>query len=313
MGTITDILSKGDAKILCHSPTPSIQKDLQKQISNDRIVYWFHGFDSRDYRRLYFNYTTAEMASRKLQLDEVSQWRQEANQISFGNKGIAKIFVSDYLKDIAERDVGVPAQNAHVIPNYINGADFPAHEKRPEQLKKILLLRSFSQRNYGGDIAVEAIKIASQWEGFDDMEFTVRGFGRDFAEVTSDLWAYPNVTIQEQYSTPQEMAQLHKEHGILLCPTRFDTQGVTMCEAMASGMLCITNRTTGIPEFIDNTCGLLVPPENPRAMAKALFHAQSEADDMCKRAAAAAKRARAQCGEDQTVMREIALLRGTVA
>jgi len=262
---------------------------------------------------LYFNYSTAELAARKAALDEVMQWRKEANQICFGQPEITKIFVSNYLRNIAERDTEITAQNSHIIPNYINGDVFAGAPKRPKQMNRILMLRSFSQRNYGGDIAVEAIKIASRWEGFENLHFTVRGFGHDFASATADLWAFPNVDIQEQYSSVAEMAELHREHGVFMCPTRFDTQGVSLGEAMASGMVCITNKTTGIPEFIDDTCGLLLPADNPRSMAKALFHVQAHADEFCQRGANAAKRVRAQCGADQTILREISLIKGDAA
>lgn len=313
IGAVSKILAQGHAKVLCHSPTPNVQKALQKHVTHTRLNYWFHGFDVRDYRRLYFNYSTAELAARKAALDEVMQWRKEANQICFGQPEITKIFVSNYLRNIAERDTEITAQNSHIIPNYINGDVFAGAPKRPKQMNRILMLRSFSQRNYGGDIAVEAIKIASRWEGFENLHFTVRGFGHDFASATADLWAFPNVDIQEQYSSVAEMAELHREHGVFMCPTRFDTQGVSLGEAMASGMVCITNKTTGIPEFIDDTCGLLLPADNPRSMAKALFHVQAHADEFCQRGANAAKRVRAQCGADQTILREISLIKGDAA
>src|SRR5690606_14305978 len=40
--------------------------------------------------------------------------------------------------------------------------------------------------------------------------------------------------------------------GVFLVPTRMDAQGVSMCEAMASGLLIVSSNNTAIPEFVDN-------------------------------------------------------------
>jgi glycosyltransferase involved in cell wall biosynthesis len=54
------------------------------------------------------------------------------------------------------------------------------------------------------------------------------------------------------------MAAAHKTHGILLCPTRMDAQGVSMCEGMMSGLVPITSNNTAIPEFVkDRVSGFL--------------------------------------------------------
>ena len=307
LSTLAPILAAGQAKVLIHSPPPNVQKALQKKIAPDRLTYWFHGFEVRDYRRLYFNYSTSELAVQKQRLNEITQWRIDANKISFADPAIKKVFVSNYLKDIAERDNGAQVKNGHIIPNFIDGTVFEYQAKTEEQMTKFLFIRAFSRRNYGNDIAIEAIKIASKWDGFEDLHFTIRGFGTEFAELTEDLKDFSNVVLEEQYSMPEEMAALHKQHGIFLCPSRFDTQGVTMGEAMASGLVCITNSVAGIPEYIDESCGLLASADDPMAYAKAIWHAKENPAAMLELSKAAADRARTQCGRDHTVSREIEL------
>ena len=307
VNTLASILASGDAKILSHSPPPNIQKALQKKIAPERLIYWFHGFEVRDYRRLYFNYTTSELATLKPRLNEITQWRTEANKISFAEPALKKVFVSNYLKDIAERDNNTQIENGQIIPNFIDGDVFGYREKSADQMKRFLLIRAFERRNYGNDIAIEAIKIASKWDGFEDLHFTIRGFGAEFATLTADLKGLSNVVLEEQYSTLKEMATLHKDHGVFLCPSRFDTQGVTMGEAMASGLVCITNPVTGIPEYIDESCGVLAAPDDPMAYAKAIWHAKENPQLMLELSKAASERVRVQCGQEQTVDREIAL------
>lgn len=308
---IADILAKGSCQILAHSPVPAVQTALQKSISSHtRLNYWFHGFEVRDYRRLYFNYTTEEAAKMRSRINEIHQLRLEANRESFADPDIKKVFVSDYLKTIAQRDMGAKVQNGHIIPNFINSEAFPYVEKTEESLSRFLLIRSFDRRNYANDIAIEAIKILSEREGFDKLHFTIRGFGAEFSELTGGIGQLPNVDVQEQYSTPEQMAKLHADHGVFLYPSRFDTQGVTMGEAMSSGLLCITNAVAGIPEYIDDSCGILVPDNNPKAFAKAIWSVQEDLAGMVERSKAARKRVREQCGLEQTVEREFGITVG---
>ena len=50
------------------------------------------------------------------------------------------------------------------------------------------------------------------------------------------------------------------------------TEGVslTILEAMAAGVPVVATRVGGTPEVVDDTCGRLIPPRNPQAMADAI-------------------------------------------
>ena len=43
----------------------------------------------------------------------------------------------------------------------------------------------------------------------------------------------------------------------MLIPTRQDAQGVSMCEAMSSGLVPVTSNNTAIPEYVNESCGYL--------------------------------------------------------
>jgi glycosyltransferase involved in cell wall biosynthesis len=46
-----------------------------------------------------------------------------------------------------------------------------------------------------------------------------------------------------------------------------ETQGVSRNEAMSSGLVPITNAVATIPEFVDDSCGILAPGGDAEAMA----------------------------------------------
>lgn len=300
-------LSRRNFPVLAHSPTPDIQYLLQNTVKNERLVYWFHGYEVRDYRRLLFNYSTAELAMARQQLDAANRSRLAASQRCLQRAAIRKVFVSDFLRHIAEVDAGITSLNSHIIPNFIDGDLFTAITKTASQAVDLLLIRSFERRNFANDIAIEAIHILSKREDFSRFRITVRGFGKQFHELTSSLSKYTNVDVLEKYSSPTEMAALYSTHGVFLCPSRFDTQGVTMCEAMASGLVCISNRVAGIPEFLDDSCGVLVRSDDPRAFAEGIGELVDNPERMPTLSRAAANRVRELCGYGATIHRELEL------
>lgn len=293
---------------LTHSPTPQTLELLASEVEAERCFHWFHGFEVRDYRRLFFNYTTAELEPIRAQLDTVNQDRMAAARDCFADARATKIFVSNFIRSVAERDTGQDAKNAHVIPNFIDGDHFIFRQKTPEQATRMLLIRSFARRNYANDIAIDAISSLATRPGFDDLQITIRGFGDEFEPLTSRVSHLPNVDLREEYLTPAQIRALHGGHGVFLVPTRFDTQGVSMGEAMASGLASITNDTTAISEFADSTSAVLVRPDDPAAYAEAMWEFVTNPEKLPAMSSAAAERVRRQCGFEQTIARELELI-----
>jgi glycosyltransferase involved in cell wall biosynthesis len=68
-----------------------------------------------------------------------------------------------------------------------------------------------------------------------------------------------------------KMPDFIDEFGFFIAPSRIESQGLAMCEAMACGMPVIATRVGGIPEFLkDGFNGLLVPPEDPISIRQAV-------------------------------------------
>ena len=135
----------------------------------------------------------------------------------------------------------------------------------------------------------------------------------NFAEAREALDGYPNITLEERFLTQPEIAQYHKEYGIFLCPTRMDAQGVSRDEAMASGLVPVTNGVTAIPEFVDDSCGILAPAEDAEVMAAGIGHLADDPDLFMSMSKAAADRVRRQSGSDIIIEKELALITGRLA
>ena len=85
------------------------------------------------------------------------------------------------------------------------------------------------------------------------------GDGPLFEQTLEPLRGFDNITIKKGFITQQKIAELYKQYGVFLCPSRSDTQGVSRDEAMASGLVPVTNGVAAIPEFVDDSCGILAP------------------------------------------------------
>ena len=71
------------------------------------------------------------------------------------------------------------------------------------------------------------------------------------------------------------MPQHFSKYGVSMSTTRMDAQGVSMCEAISSGLLTVSNDNTAIPEFIsDMETGIL--GNNPQELADKILKVTSD-------------------------------------
>ncbi len=71
--------------------------------------------------------------------------------------------------------------------------------------------------------------------------------------------------------TPEHRERLYKDCAVFVMPSRYESFGLVLLEAMRYGKPVVSCFTGGIPEVVsNNNTGLLVPPEDPHALACAL-------------------------------------------
>ena len=125
--------------------------------------------------------------------------------------------------------------------------------------------------------------------------------------MVEPLRPFSNVVIERRFLTQQEIARLHKDYGAFLCPSRMDTQGVSRDEAMASGLVPITNAVAAIPEFVSDQEGLLAPGEDSSALAQGIRRLAQDPQLFKRLSENAALRVRQQSGKRQVIEQELSL------
>ncbi|AIW87108.1 hypothetical protein BK735_07980 [Bacillus mycoides] len=292
-------------RILIHFLLENMVDSLLNIDTNIPVIVWVHGFESlRWYHRL-FNPLSVD-AWRGLKIRKNYKQLQAFKRFNEENKleNLFYVFVSNWMKEIAEKDVKTKFIKSCIIPNYINTNLFEYKEKETEKRKKILLIRPFHNKKYANDIAVKAILELSKKSFFEDFEIEIYGSGAYFDKETRDLTSFPNVKIHNKFLTQEEISNTHKRFGIFLCPTRQDAQGVSMCEAMSSGLIPITSNNTAIPEFVtDLETGFLT--ENPRQIAEAILYLYDRPEvfkEMSKRTSISINE---KCNYKETIEKEL--------
>lgn len=263
------------SKILIHFAWKGIMEVVLEQTGDTPLIIWVHGVEALSWKRRLFNLSKSPKEIMKfmgyiplnlIQLRFVKRLIEKQN-----GRDMTFVFVSHWMKEVLEEDTGVrkTIRNYRVIPNVINDKLFNYVEKDEDLRYHIFNVRPYHSKKYANDIMVETILKLKSYRDFEKLTFNLHGDGRLFDETVKPILNLPNVNLHKGMLSQQEIAKKHKENGILLMPTRQDAQGVSMCEAMSSGLVPVVSDNTAIPEYVCGDCGYLC--EGPEEMAKAII------------------------------------------
>lgn len=299
--------------VLVHFLDRAMWSVLKDFLPTTRLIVWVHGAEVQPWQRRAFNYTDA-LAQERAESDSrarMSLWR-EIFDLGQEHPNLHFVFVSKYLAEEVMEDYSISLSPASysVIHNVVDGDLFPYRPKPPEQRLKFLSIRPYASRKYANDLTVRAIELLKDKPYFSDLQFRLVGDGPLLEETVAPLRGLSNVIIDQNFLSQSQISSLHRDYGVFLNPTRWDSQGVSRDEAMASGLVPITNRTSAIPEFVDDSCGFMVPEEDAQAIADAMEALILDPELFQRMSLSASQRPRAQSSVRNTVEREIALIRG---
>jgi FkbM family methyltransferase len=307
---LNQALSSGHyRKVLVHFLDPPMWEVIRQHLDRTQVIVWLHGAEVQPWHRREYNFTTDE--ERRQAIEESDQrmafWRGIFSDLL---PNLHFVFVSQYFAEEVMGDVGIrlPDHTYSVIHNFIDTDLFAYEPKAPDLRSRILSIRPYSSRKYANDLATKAVLELSKEPFFSELEFRFIGDGRLFEETVEPLRGFPNVILERGFLRQEEIANLHREYGVLLTPTRMDAQGVSRDEAMSSGLVPVTNRVAAIPEFVDDQCGMLVDAEDYVGLAGAIARLYRDPELFLRLSKAAAERVRRQSARAQTIERELKFL-----
>jgi spore maturation protein CgeB/glycosyltransferase involved in cell wall biosynthesis/ubiquinone/menaquinone biosynthesis C-methylase UbiE len=306
------ILSSGKYRsVLVHFLNPSMFEILSDFIEQLSIIVWIHGAEIQPWYRRQFDIHSD--LDKQIAIEEsearLQFWR---NILDTPPTNLKLVFVSRYFAEEVMEDlrIQIPERHIAIIHNPINVNLFEYEEKSPEQRKRILSIRPFASYKYANDLTVDAVLELSRKPFFNQLEFRIIGDGKLFDDTLAPIRNFKNVQIERQFLTHNEIAKLHKDYGVFLCPTRMDSQGVSRDEAMSSGLVPVTNAVAAVPEFVDETCGILASPENAAELAAGIEALYRDPNLFIKLSKNASLRVRSLSARNMIIAKELSLLAG---
>ena len=303
---------------LVHFAEPSRITPLRRARVSQPVVVWIHGFEAEAWYRRWFNFLDSPGQAREL-LERREKYFSTQNEFFHDlandqSLDVHFVNVSEWFRTmIVEPDNRVDMSDSVTIHNFIDTDLFKYEEKTTSDRLSILSIRPFASYKYANDQTVEAICELSKRPFFNELEFTVCGEGRYFPETVAPLRSFSNVKLVNKFLSQTEVYKLHREHGVFLAPTRFDSQGVSMCEAMSSGLVPVSTATAAIPEFVDDRCsGLLAAEEHSVGLADAIEELYFDPEFFQELSSSASVAIQNKCGKTATIDKEIELMRELV-
>ncbi|MEL7119204.1 MAG: glycosyltransferase [Bacteroidota bacterium] len=162
-------------------------------------------------------------------------------------------------------------QKIIVIPNLVDSRFFTP-KKMPLLKDKTIQLLSIGDpiHTKGIDILIEALNelktssfnfhlsLGDEMPGKQNLIQLIKQYGLE-----------DNVTFLGQLNRAQVLHQMQNCH-IYVSASRWETFGITLIEAMSCGKPIVATATAGSEDILTETSGLLVPTENPQALAEAI-------------------------------------------
>ncbi|HEX5246737.1 MAG TPA: glycosyltransferase family 4 protein [Gaiellaceae bacterium] len=198
----------------------------------------------------------------------------------FVERGLARladrvVTISDSLRRFTIERVGVPAAKVETI-HY--GLDEPPHawgtnraDVVPENARIVLSVSRLT-RQKGIDVAVEALSLLP-----DDVVLVVLGEGPQ-RELLEELAREHDV--ESRVILPgrvPDVAAWLRRASVYVQPARWEGFGLAVLEAMVCGLPVVATNVSSLPELVaDGETGLLVPPDDPAALARAVERALAD-------------------------------------
>ncbi len=211
---------------------------------------------------------------------------------------LSKITVSKWLSDLAYTEYG--DNNACCIPNSVDMSQFYASPRGKQPTPTIGMIYA---SNYwkGCDVGLEAFTLATQ--KIPNLRFVI--FGLEQLPSTIPL---PNGVKFIHRPQQDVIRTLYDQCDAWLFPSRTEGFGLPILEAMACRTPVIGTPAGIAPEFLRDGAGILVKPEDPIDMAKAILNiCQMSEQDWLVMSDAAYQKATSYTWEDATDRMEAAL------
>lgn len=192
----------------------------------------------------------------------------------------ALIVPSDGVAEFMKEKFDAPIDSAEAIPIAVDSCFFDVEltELNPKDgIFKFLSVGNLNPNKGHADL-VEAFSVA--FRDNPNVRLKIVGEGPQ-REVLEQMSASLGVSDQVGFSNRLSNEELTREMAAcnaLVLPSRYETLGTVLAEAMACGKPVIATNTWGPLTIVKEDCGVIVPSKNPKSMGMAMSEMVSNID-----------------------------------
>jgi glycosyltransferase involved in cell wall biosynthesis len=188
----------------------------------------------------------------------------------------AHVAVSTYVQRSIERFAGFTPR-LRVIPDAVDGDVFAPPAGDVQRRANRILFVGAIRHVKGVDVLVRAMRLLADRE--EDVELDVIGEGHfesyrrqqaDVEALAGQLGLDGRVRFLGRKPLP-ELVRAMQESALLVLPSRAESLGMVLVEALACGTPVVATRCGGPEDIVTEEVGELVPPEDPPALADAIL------------------------------------------
>ncbi|RZS87373.1 glycosyltransferase involved in cell wall biosynthesis [Motilibacter rhizosphaerae] len=174
------------------------------------------------------------------------------------------IAVSEHSRRFLLSRYGLRPERVVAVPNGVVPPEVVEPVPDPEGVLRVLSVGALHFRK-GYDVLLDAAALSSgTWS------VSVIGEGREMEAIRARAAELPRTSVDLLGWRPDAARAAEAAH-VLCLPSRSEAMPYSVLEAMACGRAVVASAVDGVPELVeDGVTGLLVPPDDPSALAAAL-------------------------------------------
>jgi glycosyltransferase involved in cell wall biosynthesis len=188
-----------------------------------------------------------------------------------------QIAVSNPVRESIARVVG-ESEKIRVIPDAVDGTVFTLPEMGRQPIGNQIIFVGAIRPVKGVDILLRAVRLLVDSGRVLNLalvgESYFKTYQREYArirEMTQELDLKGHVSFVGKLHPP-ELVRYIQESALLVLPSRAESFGTVLVEALACGTPVVATRCGGPEDIVNDQVGVLVPSEDPQALAKGIQH-----------------------------------------
>lgn len=207
-------------------------------------------------------------------------------------------------------DSGWDEAHAHFVPNFVDAGSAPPFSRNELGVPDsgpLLLAAGRLHTNKAFDVLVDALA------RLDGVHLLLAGEGEEADALTGRAKALGIADRVHMLGWRGDVARLMATADVLVCPSRVEPLGNVVIEAWARNIPVVAAASAGPAWLVrDGEDGVLVPVDDPDALANALQRVQEDRDFAARLAAAGRRRFEAEFTEDAVVALYLDLFAGMI-